>query len=307
MASSRTALGTAHDRRSARKQASQREQTARQRRMVMLAAGSIIVALALLVGWRVLLGTPAAPVGGPVSAATMAAIANIPASTFAAVGAGSAQVLPTPVRAPVRTGPQGLPLVTYIGAEYCPYCAAQRWALVVALSRFGEFNGLHLSHSAGDDIYPNTPTVTFVGATYESPYLEFSSVELQSNQRQGSSYAPLQTPTPEQQQLLRLYDAPPYVSASSAGAIPFVDLADQYVITGSSFDVGVLRGQTDAAIAQALSDPNSPTARAIIGSANAMTAGLCSATGGQPGDVCGEASVQALQSTLARAPVPTRD
>jgi hypothetical protein len=30
----------------------------------------------------------------------------------------------------------------YIGAEYCPYCAAERWPLVMALSKFGTFSNL---------------------------------------------------------------------------------------------------------------------------------------------------------------------
>ena len=33
----------------------------------------------------------------------------------------------------------GRPGVVYVGSEFCPYCAADRWALVVALSRFGTF------------------------------------------------------------------------------------------------------------------------------------------------------------------------
>ena len=35
------------------------------------------------------------------------------------------------------TGPSGSPELFYYGAEYCPYCAAERWSVVIALSRFG--------------------------------------------------------------------------------------------------------------------------------------------------------------------------
>jgi len=265
-----------------------------------------LLVVALLVAVRVLTASQPAPSNALLSDEAAAALTSIPASTFETVGVGSAQSLPTPIQADVRRGPNGLPLVTYIGAEYCPYCAAERWALVVALSRFGQFSGLQTSHSASDDIYPNTPTLSFVGATYTSPYLEFSSVELQSNERSGSSYAPLQTPSLEQQQILRQFDAPPYVPANSAGAIPFVDLADQYLVSGSSYDVGVLRGQTVDSIARSLSDPTSPTARAIVGSANTITAALCSATGGDPTDVCSQPGIQAFQSALAKAPVPSQ-
>jgi len=33
-------------------------------------------------------------------------------------------------------------VVSYVGGEYCPYCAIQRWALLVALSKFGSFTNL---------------------------------------------------------------------------------------------------------------------------------------------------------------------
>jgi len=307
MAHSSATVLPASERRGARRRArQQREQAARQRRTVLVAAAGIGLVLAVLVAMRLLTAPAAAPAAGPVSADVLATLSSVPPATFDQIGPGTAQALPTPVRAPVRLGPNGLPLVTYVGAEYCPFCAAERWALVVALSRFGEFSGLQVSHSASDDVYPNTPTFSFVGATYTSPYLEFSSVELQSNQRSGSSYAPLQTPTAEQQDILRLYDAPPYVATTSAGAIPFLDLADQYVISGSSFDVGTLRGQTVQSIADGLSDPNTPSTRAIIGSANTITAAICSATGGNPSDVCGQPSIQALQATLSNAPAPSR-
>jgi hypothetical protein len=263
-----------------------------------------MLALVVLVGVK-LLSPQQTPVSeGPVPPDVLASVTQVPASTFDQVGRGTAASLPVPARADVRRGPNGLPLVTYIGAEYCPFCAAERWSLVVALSRFGQFSDLKASHSASDDVFPNTPTFSFVGSTYTSQYLDFSAVELQSNVRAGRLYAPLQTPTPDQEQLLRQYDAPPYVPASSAGAIPFIDIADQYVISGASYDVGVLRGQTMESIAQSLADPSSPRAQAIIGGANAITAALCAATGDAPHDVCGQAAIQSLESTLAATPVP---
>ena len=73
--------------------------------------------------------------------------------------------------------------------------------MVVALSRFGTFSNLRTTTSAADDVYPSTPTFTFYGADYTSPYLAFSSVELESNVRSGGQYRALQTPTADQQQL----------------------------------------------------------------------------------------------------------
>jgi Domain of unknown function (DUF929) len=191
-----------------------------------------------------------------------------------------------------------------VGAEYCPFCAGERWPLIVALSRFGTFDNLQLSRSASDDVYPSTPTFSFVGSTYTSPYLEFNPVELQSNVRSGSSYQALQTPTPAQTNLLRTYDAPPYVPASAAGSIPFIDFAGQYLVSGAGYDVGTLHGMTQEQVAAALSDPSSPQAQAILGSANVLTAAICTATGNAPANVCNEPVIASLQASLAATPVP---
>ncbi|HEV7663073.1 MAG TPA: DUF929 family protein [Chloroflexota bacterium] len=287
-----------------RARAARRSQTNRPARFVALAAGGLVLVLAALFALKVIAVQQPTTPNGPVPPDVFASVTNVPATTFQEVGRGSALSLPLPVGASVRRGANGLPLVTYIGAEYCPYCAAERWSLVVALSRFGQFSGLTTSHSAADDVFPNTPTFSFVGSSYSSPYLDFSAVELQSNVRSGGTYPALQTPTPDQQQLLRQYDGPPYVPTGSAGAIPFIDIADQYVISGASYDVGVLRGQTLQSIAQSLSDPTSPLTQGIIGGANEITAAICAATGDTPQAVCGQQAIQSLEATLAAAPVP---
>src|SRR5262245_32109496 len=36
----------------------------------------------------------------------------------------------------------GGPVVFFMGAEWCPFCASERWALVEATSRFGEWRDL---------------------------------------------------------------------------------------------------------------------------------------------------------------------
>jgi len=57
-------------------------------------------------------------------------------------------------------------------------------------------------------------------------------------------------------------------------------------------------------IAVALADPSTPQARAILGTANALTAAICSATGDTPAEVCGLPAVKSLEATLAAQPVP---
>ena len=77
----------------------------------------------------------------------------------------------------------GKPEVLFIGAEYCPFCAAQRWAMVNASSRFGTFSGLTTTHSSSTDTDPNTPTLTFYGSTFTSKYIALTTVEIEHNYR----------------------------------------------------------------------------------------------------------------------------
>jgi hypothetical protein len=71
-------------------------------------------------------------------------------------------IIPIPVakNASVPTlSNNGKPTFVYIGAQGCPFCAQQRWAFAVALSRFGNFSSLFYDKSATDD--GNVPTFMF--------------------------------------------------------------------------------------------------------------------------------------------------
>ncbi len=232
----------------------------------------------------------------PVPAAVLSKVTSVPDTVAAQVGGGSAKA-PQPITAPALTS-DGKPLVQYIGAEYCPYCAAERWGLVIALSRFGNFSGLQTTNSSTTDVFPDTPTFSFHGATYSSPYLAFDSVELQTNQPSGSTYATLETPTAAQQKLMATYDAPPFVDSSSQGAIPFVDIGGKYLISGASYDPGTLQGKTASQIAALLTDPTSPATQGIVGTANNITAALCNITGNQPATACSNSTITAIQNQL---------
>jgi hypothetical protein len=267
--------------------------------LVVIAAAVIFLVLAGLVAARMLSSTsPATPVDKPVPPSVMSALTSVPPSDFEAVGRGTAS-MPTALRQPLARTADGRPLVTYIGAEYCPFCAAERWPLIAALSRFGQFRGLQLSQSAADDVYPSTPTFTFVGAEYTSQFVVFDAVEIARNFRQNGRYAPLQSLSPRQEQLLRTFDAPPYVPATSAGAIPFLDIANLYSVTGASFDPSVLQGRSWDTIAASLTQNDAPQARAILGTANVLSAAICQATDNQPAEACGSPTVQALSQSLS--------
>ena len=282
---------------------------AARRRRVLLAGGSIGVVVLLLVG---LVVAKAAGLGsgdsgsdsttsaqaGTASTAVVRAVTGVPAATLDEVGAGDVQAVPRKVDAPALTS-DGKPKVLYVGAEYCPFCAAQRWPVVVALSRFGTWAGLGQTTSASDDVYPDTSTLSFHGATYTSDYLSFTGVETNGRTKVDGQYAKLDQLTGADRKTFQTYDQPPYTTGS-AGGIPFLDLGGSFVSSGASLDPKLLAGMSHRQIADALSDPTSPVARAVDGSANVLTAALCEVTGQQPATVCTAPGVVAAAKTLAQ-------
>jgi len=218
----------------------------------------------------------------PLPAAVQQAVTSVGGATLRDVGTPAGLAGPTIItngHAPL-VGPDGKPEILYVGAEYCPYCAAERWALVVALSHFGSFSGLKATHSSTSDIYPDTPTLSFYGSTFTSARLDFMAVELATNQAVAGQYPTLQALTPGQQSVLDSYDRSPY--SPQPGAIPFIDLDNRFVLIGASYDPAVLEGKSVTQIARALSHPSSPIAQDVDGTANLLVAAISHATGIQP-------------------------
>ncbi len=228
------------------------------------------------------------PLRSPAPAALVAQVTGVNDATINAVGAGTTTQGPQKITAPALTE-NGKPVVLYMGAEYCPYCAAERWAMVNALSRFGTFSNLQTTHSAVND--GNIQTFSFYGATYTSKYLAFQSVELETNTSKA-----LETPNAEQSQLMTTYDAPPYTSQN--GTIPFIDIGGKYLVNGASYDASVLSGKSADEIAAALSNPNSDIAKAVVGTANALTAAICKITNNQPASACANPAVAKIAAQL---------
>jgi hypothetical protein len=268
-------------------QAAQAAQRAQARRRLAIAGSSVLAVLALV---AVLIGvklTQKQSSAGPeASAATAAAVSRqvtgVPASTFRAVGRGTAAKV-TPVSGPPLLTSGGKPEVLYMGGEFCPYCAAERWALAAAVSRFGHLSGLRFIHSSPDDYAPSTPTLSFTGARYTSKYLAFVPVEWLGERAAPTPFGHvyLQHPTAQQKALW---------SRLAHGAIPFVDIGNKFVVSGSQYLPTALAGMSWAQVAAAMHDPSSPVARDIDGAANQLTAAICTLTHGQPGGVCSASS-----------------
>jgi len=308
--------------------AAQREaqRRAEQRKRIYIAGGSIL-AVAIVVVAFVLVklnsgsGTPAAASNGPTGAALTTLtkqVAGVPTSVTDKVAGGGVQqglfvatetstevsnassqlgsYFGTVNGTPLTSG--GKPEVLYLGGEYCPYCAAQRWAMVNALSRFGTFSGLTTTHSSSTDVDANTPTWTFYKSTYASSYITFTPVEEYTNYRIGNTtntsanYQTLQTPTTAEQAIGQAYDP--------TGSIPFMDLGNKYVQVGnlSPLSPTLLTGKSWSQVGAAMNDPSSALGKAVIGNANYMTAAICKLTSNKPATAC-TPTIQQLEADFA--------
>jgi thiol-disulfide isomerase/thioredoxin len=283
--------------RNAREQIAVQQAAARraeQRRRLLIVGGSVGLVILIVIAFVLVKGLskPSKTLGSSAIPAKVAReITNVPASTLKTVGTGViasplGQNLKAITDKPLTSG--GKPEMLYIGAEYCPYCAAMRWPMAVALSRFGTFGPLTGIHSSSTDLFPNTPTLTFYRQHYTSPYLTFTPVEHQKVDRK-----PLQPVTKAQQALWAKYDA----SAQGLG-YPFVDFGNKVVITGPFYLPQNLKGLTWAQVASKLKNPNNPVAQQVGGSANYITAAICKMTGNKPATVCTAAPIPAIEAKL---------
>ena len=266
---------------------------ARRKRVLLAGVGTALVVVLAVV--LIVTRPGASPAAPPAAASTgtaaqdlavARAVAGVPAATFDAVGAGTATGLSATSGQPLLTS-GGKPEVLYMGGEFCPFCAAERWALTAALSRFGTFTGLSLIHSSPTDAYPNTPTLSFHGSRYSSKYVAFTPVEWFGEADDASSpfgHVTLENPTAAQTALFDKY---------ANGSIPFVDLGNQYLVPQAQFLPSALAGMTWSQVATAMRTPSSPVAKDIDGAANKLTASICKLTNGQPGAVCSSAGVVA--------------
>jgi hypothetical protein len=236
-------------------------------------------------------------------ATVISQLTNVPQSTWEAVGKGSVlknSFVYNSGQPPLNVTGRGGPEFLYIGGEYCPYCGAQRWAMINALSRFGTFSNLSEIQSAENRI----PTFSFHGSKYTSPYVAFIPMEIKGNElnTDQTDYIDLEKLTPEEQKIFQKYD--------SGQNFPFVDIGNLYTAIGASYDFTILldsKGNplSQQSIASSLGNPKSTFAQGILGTANYMTAGICSLTNQQPATVCNSPAIQQIQKEMSKAPSAT--
>ncbi len=242
----------------------------------------------------------------PAPASVLNAITGIPASVYDTVGTGPSGVVQAPIvihgHTPLTLDGKS-PSILFYGAEYCPYCAAERWALTAALARFGTWSGLELTASSQTDVYAGTHTLSFRSASLSSPYINFHSVEQYTNiptNNSSNPYTVLQNPTKEEAKVISTFNSPTYIPGVTAGQIsfPFITINNLALISGASYNPGILAGQTWTDIANGLSNPNNPATQAIVGTANYISAAICASSNGTPSSVCKSSGVTAASKAL---------
>jgi len=291
-----------------------------------IALGLIIVAICLL-GALVIVRDNAAPPststvetfnGAPSS--LISTLASVPTAVYDAVGVGSPSNPLTPMQATGNsrswyaatgsgdtgsgtgsgsgsgTGTAGdskaKPVVFFYGAEFAPFAAAERWPLVLALSRFGTFDQLGLMQSSSSTAFADLSTFTFWQAKYSSKYLVLAHVERYSALNPtGGRYEKLETPNAREAASVAAY-------SSSPTNFALLDVANRWVLNGSSYSPTVLDGLTQSQIAGDLSSATSPLTQALLASANEITATICGADGQVPTSVCASKGVEAADDAL---------
>jgi hypothetical protein len=268
--------------------------------MAFVAVGLVVVIVLVFVVVKITGGSTPSATGGPgaptaAPASLVSEVTGVPDSVIESVGLGSGVSAPTHMsgQPPLTSG--GKPEVLFIGAEFCPYCAAERWAIVNALGRFGTWSGLQETTSSPWDADPSTATFSFRDAALTSQYIDFVSIEHETNDTSGiGTRKALQPLTTAQSNLWTKYSSDLGISTG----YPFVDLGNKVFVAGPSYNPQILAGLDQAEIASNLTNPSSAITKAIVGTANYLTAAVCSMTQNQPSSVCSAPAVHQAATAL---------
>jgi thiol-disulfide isomerase/thioredoxin len=232
--------------------------------------------------------------GGGSDANATAASGSVPANSVSAGANGpsaAASVALGQVRRasgePLLDG--GKPLVFFMGAEWCPFCASERWGLVEATSRFGKWSGLReLRSREGQDYFPALATYDLSQASYTSDYISIRHKEVATVEGD-----PLQKLGSFEEGLVNGYDklgSVPFLFASAPSGRYTVELP---------FSPGLLDGQSFASLRKEVAaGAPTPAVEAIAGQADAITALICKLDGRRPASVCTKGTIPTLEGEL---------
>ncbi len=265
--------------------------SANRRLKLTFAAAASLIAVTVL-GLRIIVPAHAqqSRIGQPVSAALMQTLQQVSHDRLEYTNGPERPALQA-IKNPEASEPTGKPLVLYMGADFCPYCAAVRWPLVITLMRFGQLDGLRYMRSSASDVFANTITFDLHSIHYQSRYIELQAVELEDRDQHL-----LQKPTDQQKAMFEKFDTTPYTHYP--GAIPFLYLAGRFLTVGSPISPALLKKLSWQQAADTLGSGDDKLTQDIIGSANQYTAAICQLTHGQPVKVCQAAGIVAAAKQL---------
>lgn len=221
-------------------------------------------------------------IGQPVSPTDMASLQKASAQPYGPAGTtGMTNAILKSGGSPFVS--EGKPTVVYVGAEYCPFCAVERWALILALERFGNFTNLHYTTSSnGEGDYA---TFTFVGSSYTSSYIAFRPYEAADRAQHALQTVPSNYSTVWQ--------------SYTSGGVPFLDFGNTYVVKDSVLAFpDILAGKNWTTILNEISTSDS-TGVQIREAANVLTAVVCKITQGAPVAVCSAPPISSETSAIS--------
>ncbi len=179
----------------------------------------------------------------------------------------------------------GKPLIFFMGAGFCPYCASERWAIVRALNNFGSWRGLAETTSAGqDEKYLNVPTVDFSRATYTSEYVDFIGRETADR-----NFEPQQDLDEKDYEIIDTFN-PDQI-------IPFFLIDGQFMQVGSGYSPQLLEGMDHTKVRAEVENPNSSLGKAIKTETDNITALICKSIAGRA-NVCNSEDIKRLTEKI---------
>jgi len=263
-----------------------RQKKRQQTRRLTIIITVIVIAVSIAVGiYFVSTANGSSPwdkyIGEPVNSSDMASLMSVSNQPYgpAATSAMQSDVVS-------YGGPQfvanGKPVVVFVGGEFCEYCAVERWALIIALDRFGSFTNLHYMASASDE--GDYVTFSFVGSSYTSNYIVFRPYEAEDR-----SMSPLQTVPSNYSTIWN----------SFGNGFPFLDLGNTYVIKQSVLSYpDILAGKNWTTILNEIAISDSVGLQ-IREAANLLTGVICKVTQGAPVAVCSASDITVSSSSIS--------
>ncbi|MDQ5863762.1 MAG: DUF929 domain-containing protein [Thermoproteota archaeon] len=179
----------------------------------------------------------------------------------------------------------GKPLIFFMGAGFCPYCASERWAIVRALNNFGSWQGLVETTSAGqDEKYLNIPTVDFSRATYTSEYVDFIGRETADR-----NFEPQQDLDENDYEVIDTFN-PDQI-------IPFFLIDGQFMQVGSGYSPQLFDGMDHTKVKAKVENPDSSLGKAIKTETDNIIALICKSIAGRA-NVCNSEVIKRLTEKI---------